>query len=162
MENQSKIYRKINNFHWDKEYEDIYNYIQTNKIPGWIKTDNQLKKFQERYKLFDIKDGFIYLPYYDLLVIPDNKKLEIMDEFYKDLVNSSVGIKSFYKKICIKYLNIKRKDCSEFLKNQTYYQLTKPIIHKTNKPLLPTKINELWAIDLIDMNPYVAQNIGST
>jgi hypothetical protein len=160
MEKQKEMYRKLNGYNWTKDYQDVYNYAQTNKIPEWIKTDKQLNKFRDKYRLFKVKNGQLYYEPFNLLVVPDNEKMETLTEFYKDLLNAGVGITAFYKKATQHFINIKRKDCENFLKNEYYYQLTKPIVHKTNKPLLPTKCNELWAIDLIDMNPYVAQNNG--
>ena len=36
--------------------------------------------------------------------------------------------------------------------------MTRPIVHKTNKPIMSKYPNSLWGIDLIDLNPYVKQN----
>ena len=36
--------------------------------------------------------------------------------------------------------------------------MTRPIVHKINKPIMSKYPNSLWGIDLIDLNPYAKQN----
>ncbi len=42
----------------------------------------------------------------------------------------------------MKYLNLTRDETKEFLKNQSYYQLTKQQIKTTNKPIVVSYPNE--------------------
>ena len=58
----------------------------------------------------------------------------------------------------MKYLNLTRDETKEFLKNQSYYQLTKQQIKTTNKPIVVSRPNERWSADLIDINQYASSN----
>jgi transposase InsO family protein len=58
----------------------------------------------------------------------------------------------------MKYLNLTRDETKEFLKNQSYYQLTKQPIKTTNKPIVVSYPNERWSADLIDINQYASSN----
>ena len=93
-----------------------------------------------------------------IIANPDNKE-EILKELYDDFtVGVGVGLESFYKKVRIKYLNLTRDETKEFLKNQSYYQLTKQPIKTTNKPIVVSYPNERWSADLIDINQYASSN----
>ena len=98
----------------------------------------------------------------DLIVANPDKKEEILKELYDDFtIGVGVGLESFYKKVRMKYLNWTREETKEFLKNQSYYQLTKQQIKTTNKPIVVSYPNERWSADLIDMNQYASSNLNN-
>jgi len=100
----------------------------------------------------------VYVPL-NLIVANPEKKEEILQDMYDDFkVGVGVGFQSFYDKVRMKYLNITRDEVKKFLKNQTYYQLTKGVIKTTNKPIVVSYPNERWSADLIDMNQYTGEN----
>jgi IS30 family transposase len=69
-----------------------------------------------------------------------------------------LGIQSMYNKLAEQYLNIKRKDVSAFIKQQSVYQITKQEPLPINKPIIGHHPNERWAVDLIDMILYEGYN----
>ena len=84
-----------------------------------------------------------------------------MKELYENEVTGpGRGIEMFYHTICDKYLNIRRSDASDFLKEQKVYQITRPQHHKINKPILATNVNERWGIDFINMTSFANNNGG--
>ena len=44
------------------------------------------------------------------------------------------------------------------LKKQMNYQMTRPISKRINKPIVADYPNQLWCIDLIDLNLYLGHN----
>jgi hypothetical protein len=85
-----------------------------------------------------------------------------LKELYDDFtIGVGVGLESFYKKVRMKYLNLTREETKEFLKNQSYYQLTKQQIKTTNKPIVVSYPNERWSADLIDMNQYASSDLNN-
>jgi hypothetical protein len=76
----------------------------------------------------------------------------ILTKEYKNSFGS--GSRNFYKTIREKYLNIKRSDVQDFMKTRTITQLTDGFKHRTNKPILAKYPNEIWCVDLIEINNY--------
>jgi len=65
------------------------------------------------------------------------------------------GINAFYNFVCTKYLGIKRETCTDFLKKQGDYQLTRPYHKTVNHPILAKSPNERWEIDIMFLNSYI-------
>jgi transposase InsO family protein len=61
------------------------------------------------------------------------------------------GQTTFYKFVQARYLGVTRVAITAFLKAQAGYALSRKAPHRTNKPIVASEKNELWAIDLIDM-----------
>jgi len=66
-----------------------------------------------------------------------------------------VGINQFYYQICRKYLNIKRKETTLFLKRQGDYQIGLQYHDQVDKPIYASTSNERWGVDNINMERYI-------
>ena len=80
--------------------------------------------------------------------------------YENNITGVSRGITMFYHTICYKYLNIRRNDVSNFLKNQKKYQITRTQNHVINRPILSRNVNERYGIDCIDMTSFAKENGG--
>ena len=45
-----------------------------------------------------------------------------------------------------------------FLNSQANYQITRPLVHKTMKPIATTAPSKVWSVDLLDMNDIIGHN----
>lgn len=145
---------KYNNmFKSDTMILDLINYLKTKRLPSHLKT---YTNFLKRSKMFHLdKDGNLTLTKSGHIVVTSKDKEKVMKELYDNIkLGSAKGILSFYKLVSSKYINIKRSDCEDFLKKQTLYQLQRPLTHIVNKPIVATYPNQLYAIDLIDVEIY--------
>jgi IS30 family transposase len=166
------LIQKLNNyFRDDSEINDAITYLTAKIIPKHIKNES---RYVEKLKHFVVKDGkLIYNPKeikledknfitkqsaYNLEVIPKTEIENVLSKEYNDNKVIGKGVRQFYKYITSKYINIKREDIEEFLRSHQQYQLTRPISHRTNKPIVAKYPNQLWAIDLIDLSPYTDYN----
>lgn len=149
------IYQKLNNlFPTDESIEQVKQYLTNNIIPD---TENE-RKFKEKYNNFIVENDELIFKPLNLIVVPTNEINNILnDEYHKNNVIGK-GLRTFYKYIISKYINIKRKDIDNFMKSNQHYQMTRPIVHHINKPIMAKFPNQLWGIDLIDLNPYAKQN----
>ena len=148
-------YLQLNNlFPSDMDIIAVKKYKRTGQFPASVDTDRKRNAFKTKYQFFDMsKDGqhLMYTPT-SLQVVPKVYKKLILTKEYKNSFGS--GSRNFYKTIREKYLNIKRNDVAEFMKLQTVTQLTDGFKHRTNKPILAKYPNEIWCIDLIEINNY--------
>lgn len=53
-----------------------------------------------------------------------------------------------------KYINITRQHIEDLVATENDYQITETITKRTNKPIISKYPNELWSIDLIDLQEY--------
>lgn len=84
---------------------------------------------------------------------------EILQQEYDDMTKSlGLGVGKFYEIVSDLYLNISVNAVRRFLKNQPAYQLTQPYRNVVSKPVLATKVNGRWMIDLVDFNPLKGSN----
>lgn len=145
--------RYNNIFKSDKDIDNLITYLKTKRLPSHLKTTYS---FFNRAKEFSLnKDGELILTKTKHIVVKSKDKEKIMKALYDDItIGSGKGILAFYKLVASKYINIRRSDVEEFLKKQAYYQLQRPLTHITNKPIVATYPNQLYAIDLIDMEIY--------
>ena len=150
------IINKLNNYNWnDEEIEKVKQYLLYNTLPRL-----NSKRFIEKYKDFELRDNKIYFTPLNLEVVPNDNKQQVLKDFYDDFKAIANGKTAFYKKIIDKYLNIKRKDVSEFLGKQPAYQLNTDYKHIVNKPILASSCGERLAVDLVDMQKYNDNNEG--
>ena len=170
------LINRLNNLGFnDGTIANVKRFLRTKELPA----NTNYSKFVLKFKGFYIDgDKLLYKPpltkvhrpsylpaetekeeIQPLEVIPDGDREEVMKELYDDFTSGvGVGIVAFYHKITQKYINITRVQVAEFLKRQAYYQITRPLIHKTNKPILTSQPQERWAIDLVDMDRYSGSN----
>ena len=139
------------------ESEDIFRHLNfvvgTEQKRKVIKTNLEKGVSQNNFKL---KNGELLYDDGDTIQrkvpITDEQIDEILEDEY-DQSGAGKGITLFYFHIKTLYLAITRKRVTDFLKTKVGYVLTRPTPHKTNKPIVAKKLNEMWSIDLIDMNP---------
>ena len=139
------------------ESEDIFRHLNfvvgTEKKRKAIQTNLEKGVSQKNFKL---KNGELLYDDGDTIQrkvpITDEQIDEILEDEY-DQSGAGKGITLFYFHIKSLYLAITRKRVTDFLKTKAGYVLTRPTPHKTNKPIVAKKLNEMWSIDLIDMNP---------
>jgi len=149
---------KLNNIFPDNEsVNQVINYLKTKQIPDGVPS---IKRFKDKYKHFELgKDGTLIYKPLGLIVVKPSDIHHTLDKLYKEDPNAfGKGIVSLYKYIASKYINITREDVEHFLKGQTNYQLTRSISKRINKPIVADYPNQLWCIDLIDMNNYIGNN----
>eukprot|EP01040_Poterioochromonas_malhamensis_P021628 gene21628-26141_t len=107
------------------------------------------------------KQQLIYKPSNLIVLEDDAQKRKILDEMFSDDSNTfGKGINHFYKYACTKYIGIKRNDVKEYLQSKGEYQMTQNMAKRINKPIIADHVNDMWCIDLVDMNSLVKHNRG--
>ena len=150
-------YLTLNNYGYNIDSINmVKEYLRTRILPESLNNSGKKKRFLAKWeKDFKIENNkLVYTPL-NLIVVGNDERNDVLLKIYKDLTQGvGQGISTFYNRIREKYLNIRRKDVSEFLKSQKVYQITRPQNHKINKPILSTSPNERWGIDCISMTSY--------
>jgi transposase InsO family protein len=160
---QQQLMRTLNNiFYNDEILPEFRKYLQNKRI---YTNPDYLQKFRQvPFKNFDmVNNRIVYLPKSKNLIVIENEeqKLEALDKLFNDDTNTiGKGVTNFYKYVINKYINIKREDVNQYLQTKGYFQLTRNISKRTNKPIVAKYLNQSWAIDLIDMNDIIASNRG--
>jgi len=146
--------RKLNNYNYEKDYDNIIEYLTNSTLPTKLSTQQQ-KRFIEKYKPFHLPANN-KLMYEKLEVIKKEDITKTLQPMY--IPNIGQGQNHFYAIVQNKYLNITKQDVINFLRKQVTYQLTfKPKI--TQQPVKKyTKPNVAWAMDLIDISRYSTHN----
>ena len=156
--NDTNLILSLNNYGFNEQVlEDVRIFKETGKIPDHVKRKWRYKK---KWNPFSVQNNHLFYQPRGLTVIIDaDEKQEKMKEMYDDVKTGvGAGIVQFYHTICSKYINIQRKEVADFLKRQKTYQISRNTQHHINKPILASRPNERWAIDLIDMNRYSKKN----
>lgn len=174
---KTQLYNTLNNYGYsDESIAEVKKYLRpftirngvlddriNDRFPDRIKTDSERRAFVNKWKHFTVENNELVYHYRGirLQVVPENERNDVMKAMFLDMTTGvGAGQHQFYYQIIHKYLNITREDCSEFLKREKVFQMTRPIRHIVNKPILVVRPNELWAIDLVDMQRYQKTNIG--
>lgn len=77
---------------------------------------------------------------------------QALRETYDSPDTGSKGQRAFYDLIRSRFLGITRADATDFLRKQTAYQLTRPVVLPRGAPTKKyNRENAAWAIDLIDL-----------
>ena len=150
--NERNLILKLNNYGYSPEVlEEVREFKTTGKIPDYIKGK---ARYSKKWQPFYIADNhLIYRPKELKVILDPDEKQQIMKEvFDNDRTGVGSGVVQFYHNICLKYLNIQRKEVADFLMRQKTYQITRNTRHRINKPVLAFAPNERWAIDPVDMN----------
>ena len=157
----TNLYLRLNNlFPSDQDIVNVKKFKENKSFPASIDTPRKRAAFEKKYKDFNLsKDrrNLLYIPL-NLQVVPKLYKKLILQKEYKK--NFGSGTINFYKSIREKYLNIKRSDVAEFIKKQPIPQLTDVFKHRTNKPIVADFPNQIWCIDLIEMQSFETKNRG--
>ena len=143
-----------------EDYDNLNYYLQNNRTPESIRYKS---RFIKKYEGFQKRaDGTIIYAPLNLEVIPPNDKQTKLKEIYESDNSLGKGVYALFKYIQSKYIGITRNDVQEFVEFQSNYQLTQPLLaHRTNKPVISKYPNQLWALDLIDMQPFMSSNYGN-
>lgn len=164
----TQLLNKLNNYQYNyDEINNIIDYLNTHTLPDTIlnlphKTKiNKIRSFIKKANYFTVQDNSLYYreDEYDLKVVPREEINVLLDHLYKNDTNYiGIGIMKFYDKLSNHYLGITQKDVKNFLINEPIYHMSKPLRHHINKPILSSRPNERWAIDLIDLSKYSSKN----
>lgn len=159
----TNLYLRLNNlFPNDQLITEVKTYKLKNLFPERVDTDNKRAAYDKKYKDFSLsadQRNLIYNPS-NLQVVPRINITTVLKKEYK--TKFGAGIVAFYKTIREKYLNIKRSDVSAFIKRQPIPQMTSIFKHRTNKPIISKFPNQLWAVDLIELQYYKSKNRNYT
>ena len=156
--NAKSLILQLNNYQYNQQViDDVLAFKTTGNVPPHIKTKS---RFKTKWTPFYIANNhLIYRPNNLTVIIDPNEREEVLKKLFDDeRTGVGAGIAQFYHTVCLKYLNIKRKDVDDFLKRQKVYQMSRNTHHIINKPILATAPNERWAIDLVSMDRYSGQN----
>ena len=158
MNNERNLILKLNNYGYSPEVlEEVRQFKTTGKIPDYIEGK---ARYSKKWQPFYIADNhLIYRPKELKVIIDPDEKQQVMKEMFdNDRTGVGSGVVQFYHNICLKYLNIQRKEVADFLMRQKTYQISRNTRHRINKPILAFAPNFRWAIDLVDMNRYIDYN----
>lgn len=153
--------RQINNYpelRTDIGVERIIQYLNTGVIHPAIQNQN---RYIQKY---GPGSGFV-LNGNDLFFNPNNNvNLQVVKPMHREdkmrLVYDDeerglgIGLTQFFRQVSEFYLNIKKINTDEFLKKQGDYQLGLTPVKRIKKPIRSQGINQIWAIDLVDMTAY--------
>lgn len=120
-------------------------------------------KFQkEPFTKFELKNNqIIYKPKNLIVIENEDQKEKVFDDLFNDDNNTiGKGVVGFYKYVISKYIGITRQDVENYMATKGFYQMTQNITKRINKPIISKYPNQMWGIDLIDMNEYIKQNKG--
>ena len=157
----TNLFLRLNNlFPTDTEITDVKIFKSSKRFPASIDTPKKEAAFEKKYKDFDLSPDKQYLMYMplNLQVVPKIYINLVLKKEYKN--NFGAGTTAFYKSLREKYLNIKRDNVAAFIKKQTIPQITDIFKHRTNKPIVADYPNQIWCIDLVDMQTYETKNRG--
>lgn len=148
--------RKYNNYTFsDQSIDDIRHYLATDNVPADVTRIAAFKKKCNEFKLS--RPNTIALKATNQVVVRDDDKAVKIRSVYDEV---GLGIKTLYQQVSRRYLNIRREDVEEFLKNNEIYQLTKKPVKQINRKIISDGVNKTWGIDLIDMSSHVKSNRG--
>ena len=151
------LYTKLNQyFEKDSDINAVIRYLNNKTYPNDVETMEDRSKFRKKFKKFKVVDNKLIYEPKNLIVIQKRSVNKTLKTEYKN--NFGSGIVNFYKTIRTKYLNIKRDDVETFIKKQVNKQLVSNFTHRINKPILSNYTNQIWCLDLIDVETYGTRN----
>lgn len=156
----SKLMKTLNNIFYDEEILKEFRKYLTNK--NTYNNEKYYAKFQKQpFNQFQLLNNEIVYKPMNLIVIENEKqKEEVLNKLFNDDTNSyGKGVVAFYKYVSTKYINITRDDINKYLSTKGFYQMSQSITKRINKPIISKYPNQMWGIDLIDMNEYIKSNM---
>jgi len=133
----------------------------TNNIKNVIemmRNKTMSSKDLKKYDGFIVSNNnLIYKPL-GLRVIPKDDQVlknDILEQIYKFPESLGKGINQLHQYVLQNYLGIIKNDVIEFLQNQSEYQIGRSKPRIINKGIQTSKPFQYWAIDLVDLNPYL-------
>jgi hypothetical protein len=162
----SKV-RQLNNYPEFKTDNSLQILIQILKTGSLPEDKKQHKRFIDKFKDFSVENGDLYyspkrkndddtyLQNINLKVIKPSEREDVLKSIYNNPSRGlGTGINQFYYQICRSYLNITRKETTDFLKRQGDYQIGLIKYKKINNPIVAKTSNERWGVDNVDMTRY--------
>lgn len=160
-----QIYRRLN-AHSYENYDDILEYLRDGNIPETVDNRAKERRFRSFFEPFYAHgNNIICRAEFDgdhelnLRVLRDENVEEELTGLYARH-GLGHGINQFYDIVSSRFLNVSRKQISEFLKRQLPYQLTRVAAVPKNPTKKFIRQNQAWAIDLIDMSNLGTRNAG--
>lgn len=144
-----------------KTINEIFDYLQSRELPANLKNESSKYRFKRKANQFIIQDGKLF--HAGLQVIPEEEVNDTLKSMYDDsaIAGGLIGRDKWYDKVKEKYIGITKQDILKFLDNQESYQLNKPYIkNKIVKPIISTRKNQRWAMDLMVLIKQSNQNNG--
>lgn len=157
----SKLMKTLNNIFYDEDIlKEFRNYLTNKRI---YNNEKYYAKFRgDPFNKFTLLNNeIVYKPSNLIVIENDKQKEEVLNKLFDDDTNTfGKGVVAFYKYVSSKYINITREDVTAFLSTRGFYQMSQSITKRINKPIISKYPNQLWGIDLIDMNDYIKSNYG--
>ena len=151
------LYTKLNQYFMkDSDINAVIRYLNNKTYPNDVETIEDRSKFRKKFKKFKVVDNKLIYEPKNLIVVQKRSVNKTLKTEYKN--NFGSGVVNFYKTIRTKYLNIKRDDVEAFIKKQVNKQLINNFTHRINKPILSKYTNQIWCLDLIDVETYGTRN----
>jgi len=149
---------RLNNlFRSDGDVDDLRVYLQSGTVPDGVAAAWRYRKRATGFALVGDK-----IKYGTLTLVAPRDHVDILGAMYHAEDNSGLGrgVVAFYKGVTQRYIGITRQMCSEYLSKQGSYQMSRPIVHRTNKAIVAKYPNQVWATDLIDFSHFLKHNKG--
>lgn len=160
----AQFMRMLNNLFTDPDLLNEFKTYLADRNGYKLINEHLHAKFKKQaiYKKFDLVNGnIVYVPKNLTVIETDEQKQKVLENLFEDDENTiGKGVTNLYKYVSSKYINISRDDVTDFVKTRGYYQISQDITKKTNKPIVSEYPNQMWGIDLIDMNDYRRKNRG--
>jgi N-glycosylase/DNA lyase len=147
--------KTLNNIFYDENILSEFRKYLTNKRT--YQNEKYYAKFKnEPFNKFELlNDEIIYKPNKFIVIESEKQKQEVLDKLFNDDTNTfGKGVVGFYKYVSSKYINITRQQVSLYLATKGVYQMSQSITKRINKPIISKYPNQMWGIDLIDLNDY--------
>jgi hypothetical protein len=147
-----------NRFTSADDRELILEYKTTNKRPESMSLTSYYRK-RKLWDLLTIKDSKIYLD--TKLLVSEEDIDEFLTILYKDPLYRRNNVQLFFNNVMKFYIGISRRRVQTFLNNIEGYQLSKQQNrNKVNRPIVISKAERYYQMDIIDMKEYSRQNAG--
>lgn len=134
----------------DDRIKYIIQYIKDGSFPENLSMNakNAIRKTYKDNNDFGVRDNKLYYTPKNIEIIPSNRYEEALKERFKNQAGIK-GIHQFYYWVNQKYF-IPRVHTTAFLKKQSDYQLTRPVVRKqNNKSVVSYYPNAIWEADLM-------------
>ena len=115
-----------------------------------LTTNALANKFIKKYTNFSWHDDELYYNH-ELLVVPPKDVEQTIDNMHSSELGNHDGIYTLYKLLQTKFIGITVSDVRAYLEKDVVKQISEKK-NRTNKPIVSTKKNGFWAIDLIDLH----------
>lgn len=150
------IHKLQNLLRYQKNIEQIRDYLQTGQPPSNTKLRSVIEEFELRGR------HLVYKPKELIVIETPEQADDLIRRTYNDYSTSAgLGVTKFYEHIADSYLGVTRDRVRSFLQSQKAYQLTRPYKKKVNRPVLSKHVDYLWSMDLIDMARFSWHNNGN-